>query len=101
MAQITTAGIDLAKTVFALHGVDGFGKVQLRKTVRRDHLLETVAAMPPCLIGMEACSGAHEWARQFQRFGHTVRLMAPKFVAPYRKSGKNDGNDAEAILAKR
>ena len=97
MAQITTAGIDLAKRVFALHGVDGVGKVQLRKTVRRDQLLEAVAALPPCLIGMEACSGAHEWARQFERLGHTVRLMAPKFVAPYRKSGKNDGNDAEAI----
>jgi transposase len=87
----------LAKKVFALHGTDGVGEVLLRKTVRRDQLLDTVAALPPCLIGMEACSGAHEWARQFQRLGHTVRLMAPKFVAPYRKSGKNDGNDAEAI----
>ena len=55
------------------------------------------ANMPPCLIGMEACSGAHEWARRFGGFGHTVKLMAPKFVVPYRKSGKNDGNDAEAI----
>lgn len=97
MAQITTVGIDLAKKVFALHGVDGLGKVPLRRTVRRDQLLETVATLPPCLIGMEACSGAHEWARQFQKFGHTVKLMAPKFVAPYRKSGKNDGNDAEAV----
>ena len=97
MTQITTAGIDLAKKIFALHGTDEVGKVLLRKTVRRDQLLDTVAALPPCLIGMEACSGAHEWARQFQRLGHTVRLMAPKFVAPYRKSGKNDGNDAEAI----
>jgi transposase len=59
--------------------------------------MQTVAALPPCLIGMEACSGAHEWARRFQELGHTVRLMAPVFVAPYRKSGKNDGNDAEAI----
>jgi transposase len=65
--------------------------------VRRDQLLEVVAGLSPCLIGMEACSGAHEWGRRFQEFGHTVRLMAPKFVAPYRKSGKNDGNDAEAI----
>jgi transposase len=56
-----------------------------------------VAHLPPCLIGMEACSGAHEWARRFAQFGHTVKLMAAKFVAPYRKSGKNDGNDAEAI----
>jgi transposase len=65
--------------------------------VRPDQLHRLVAQLPPCLIGMEACSGAHEWARRFQAHGHTVRLMAPKFVAPYRKSGKNDGNDAEAI----
>jgi transposase len=97
MEKITTAGIDLAKRVFALHGVDGAGQVGLRKTVRREQLMQTVAALPPCLIGMEACSGAHEWARRFQELGHTVRLMAPVFVAPYRKSGKNDGNDAEAI----
>ena len=97
MEKITTVGIDLAKNVFSLHGVDGVGRVVLRKTVRRDQLVQTVAAVPPCLIGMEACSGAHEWGRRFQEFGHTVRLMAPKFVAPYRKSGKNDGNDAEAI----
>ena len=97
MEKITTVGIDLAKSVFSLHGVDGAGRVVLRKTVRRDRLVETVAGLSPCLIGMEACSGAHEWGRQFQGFGHTVRLMAPKFVVPYRKSGKNDGNDAEAI----
>jgi transposase len=64
---------------------------------RREELVRIVAALPPCLIGMEACGGAHEWARQFARFGHTVRLMAPKFVRPYRKAGKNDFNDAEAI----
>ncbi|MGA7983759.1 MAG: IS110 family transposase [Burkholderiales bacterium] len=97
MEQITTVGIDLAKNVFSLHGVDGAGRTVLRRTVRRDRLLETVAGLSPCLIGMEACSGAHEWGRRFERHGHTVRLMAPKFVAPYRKSGKNDGNDAEAI----
>ena len=97
MEKITTVGIDLAKSVFSLHGVDSSGRVVLRKTVRRDRLVETVAALSPCLIGMEACSGAHEWGRRFQDFGHTVRLMAPKFVTPYRKSGKNDGNDAEAI----
>jgi len=97
MDKITTVGIDLAKRVFALHGVDGTGRVVLKKTVRREQLVELVAKLPPCLIGMEACSGAHAWARQFEQFGHTVRLMAPVFVAPYRKSGKNDGNDAEAI----
>jgi len=97
MEQITTVGIDLAKSVFSLHGVDASGKMVLRRTVRRDRLVETVASLSPCLIGMEACSGAHEWGRRFQEYGHTVKLMAPKFVAPYRKSDKNDGNDAEAI----
>jgi len=97
MEQITTVGIDLAKNVFSLHGVDGAGRPALRRTVRRERLVETVAALPPCLIGMEACSGAHEWGRRFERYGHTVKLMAPKFVAPYRKSSKNDGNDAEAV----
>jgi transposase len=93
----TTVGIDLPKNVFSLHGVDAAGAVMLRKTVSRARLLEVIAQLPPCQIGLEACSGAHEWARQFQRFGHTVKLLAPKFVIPYRRSGKNDGNDAEAI----
>jgi transposase len=95
--QITTVGIDLAKNVFSLHGVDAAGRTVLRRTVRRDRLGETVASLPPCLIGMEACSGAHEWGRRLQQHGHTVKLMAPKFVAAYRKSDKNDGNDAEAV----
>ena len=73
------------------------GREVSRSTVRRDQLVKVVAGIAPCLIGMEACSGAHEWGRRFQELGHTVRLMAPKFVVPYRKSGKNDGNDAEAI----
>lgn len=97
MEEVTTVGIDLAKNVFSLHGVNAAGKPVLRRTVRRERLVETVASLSPCLIGMEACSGAHEWGRRFERFGHTVKLMAPKFVAPYRKSGKNDGNDAEAV----
>ncbi len=97
MEKVTTVGIDLAKNVFSLHGVDANGKTVFKRTVRRDQLLVTVAALPPCLIGMEACSGAHEWGRRFQTLGHAVRLMAPKFVTPYRKSGKNDGNDAEAV----
>ena len=97
MSDVTTVGIDLAKNVFSVHGVDAAGRVVLRRTVRREQLLPLVAQWPTCLIGMEACSGAHEWARQFQGLGHQVRLMAPKFVTPYRKSGKNDGNDAEAI----
>jgi len=94
-------GIDLAKNVFALHGVDEAGKPALvRPSVARAKLLEVVAALPPCVIGMEACSGAHHWARLFQDLGHTVRLMAPKFVIPYRLSGrrgKNDAADAAAI----
>lgn len=98
---IVTLGIDLAKNVFAVHGVDATGKPALmRPSVARAKLLELVASLPPCLIGMEACSGAHHWARLFAGHGHTVRLMAPKFVVPYRlsgKRGKNDKADAAAI----
>ena len=101
MSAIVTIGIDLAKNVFAVHGVDATGKSALvRPSVPRAKLLELIAALPPCLIGMEACSGAHHWAREFQNFGHTVRIMAPKFVIPYRlsgKRGKNDAADAAAI----
>jgi len=97
MDNVTTVGIDLAKNVFSVHGVDASGTVRVRRTVGRSKLMELVAQLPPCLIGLEACSGAHEWARRFAVFGHTVKLMAPKFVAPYRRGGKNDGNDAEAI----
>jgi transposase len=98
---IVTVGIDLAKNVFAVHGVDGTGRAALvRTSVARGKLLELIASLPPRLIGMEACSGAHYWARQFQAHGHTVKLMVPKFVAPYRlsgKKGKNDAADAAAI----
>ena len=98
---ILYVGIDLAKNVFAIHGVDEHGKaVLVRPSVQRARLHQLVAALPPCTIGMEACSGAHHWARLFAQHGHTVRLMAPKFVAPYRmsgKRGKNDAADAQAI----
>ncbi len=98
---IIAIGVDLAKNVFAVHGVDETGKaVLIKPNVRRDALLELIAKLPPCVIGMEACSGAHHWARQFQKFGHTVRIIAAKFVAPYRLSGrkgKNDAADAQAI----
>jgi transposase len=98
---IVTVGIDLAKNVFAVHGVDATGKpVLLKPSVPRAKLAPLIASLPPCLIGMEACSGAHYWARLFATFGHTVRLMAPKFVAPYRlsgKRGKNDAADASAV----
>lgn len=97
---IATIGIDLAKNIFAVHGVNAAGKPELvRSDVRRTKLLTLIANLPPCLIGMEACSGAHYWAREFEKFGHTVRIMAPKFVAPYRmggKHGKNDAADADA-----
>lgn len=98
---IITVGIDLAKNVFAVHGVNEAGKAELVKPkVLRAALLELIATLPPCLIGMEACSGAHHWARLFQQHGHIVRLIAPKFVTPYRlsgKRGKNDAADAAAI----
>jgi len=97
MKQVTTVGIDLAKNVFTLHGVDAAGNTVLRKTVRREKVMELVAALPPCLIGMEACTGAHEWARRFSAYGHRVGIMMARFVAPYRKSSKNDSNVAEAI----
>jgi transposase len=98
---ILTVGIDLAKNVFALHGVDEAGKPEfVCPSVARAKFAEVVVALPPCTIGMEACSGAHHWARLFMAQGHTVRLMAPKFVTPYRmsgKRGKNDAADAAAI----
>ena len=98
---IVTLGIDLAKNVFAVHGVDATGRAALvRPSVARGKLLELIVSLPPCLIGMEACSGAHHWACLFAAQGHTVRLMAPKFVIPYRlsgKRGKNDAADAAAI----
>jgi len=95
--RITTVGIDLAKNVFQLHGVNEHGKTVLKKQIRRDQMIAFFVNLPPCLIGMEACSGAHYWARKLQSFGHTVKLMAPQFVKPYVKTNKNDAADAEAI----
>lgn len=95
--QITTVGIDLAKNVFQVHGVNERGKAVLRKRLRRDQVAGFFANLPMCLVGMEACGGAHHWARKLQAFGHTVRLMAPQFIKPYVKSNKNDAADAEAI----
>lgn len=98
---ILTVGIDLAKNVFALHGVNEAGMPELlQPRVPRAKLHALVASLPPCTIGIEACSGAHHWARLFQAHGHTVRLIAPKLVTPYRmsgKRGKNDAADAAAI----
>ncbi len=95
--QVTTVGIDLAKNVFQIHGVDECGKTVLRKTLKRSHVAAFFANLPPCLIGMEACASAHHWARQLGVLGHRVRLIAPQFVKPYVKSNKNDAADAEAI----
>ena len=95
--KITTVGIDLAKNVFQVHGVNEHGKAVLKKQLRRDQIAEFFAQLPPCLIGMEACGSAHHWARKLGGFGHDVRLMAPQFVKPYVKTNKNDAADAEAI----
>ena len=95
--KITTVGIDLAKNVFQVHGVDEHGKVVLRKQLKRSQVTAFFANLPVCLIGMEACGSAHHWARELERMGHTVRLMAPQFVKPYVKTNKNDVADAEAI----
>ena len=95
--NIKRVGIDLAKDVFQVHGVDSQEKVILRKQFRRVQLLAYFEKLAPCLIGMEACGSAHYWARELQKLGHTVKLMAPQFVKPYVKSNKNDANDAEAI----
>jgi transposase len=95
--NITTIGIDLAKTVFQVHGVDERGKVVLRKALKRAELVKLFCALPSCLVGMEACGGAHFWARRLIGMGHTVKLMAPQFVKPYVKTNKNDARDAEAI----
>ena len=95
--KITTVGLDLAKSVFQVHGVDVRGKAVLRKQLKRSEMATFFANLPPCLIGMEACSSAHHWARKLVALGHEVRLMAPQFVKPYVKTNKNDRNDAEAI----
>jgi transposase len=95
--KLTTFGIDLAKNVFQIHGTDEHGKVLVKKQLRRDQMATFFVNLPPCLIGMEACSSAHYWARKLQGFGHSVKLMAPQFVKPYVKSNKNDAADAEAI----
>lgn len=93
---MTRFGVDLAKSVFQIHGVDADG-VLIRKRLSRQKLTEFFAKHPPSLIGMEACSGAHYWARRFRDFGHDVRLIAPQFVKPYLFGNKTDGNDAAAI----
>jgi transposase len=95
--KVTRVGLDIAKLVFQVHGVDGHEKASLQKQLARGKVLEFFAKLSPCLIGIEACAGSHYWARELTKLGHTVKLMAAQFVMPYRKRGKNDANDAEAI----
>jgi len=95
--QIARIGLDLAKYVFEIHGVDCHGKTVLRRTLRRHAVTTFFVNLPPCLVGMEASNGAHFWAKAISELGHDVRLISPQFVTPYVKSNKNDRNDAEAI----
>ena len=97
MEQPTTIGIDLARTVFQLHGVDASGGAILKRKLRRGQVLEFFARRDPCLVGMEACAGAHYWARELAALGYEVRIMPPSYVKPYVKRGKTDQADAEAI----
>jgi transposase len=97
MDQHITIGLDLAKSVFQVHGVDAEGRVVVRRQLRRSQLLAFFQRLGPCLVGMEACAGAHHWAREFGAMGHEVRLMPPAYVKPYVKRGKTDAADAEAI----
>ena len=95
--QVVRIGLDLAKYVFAVHGVDARGNIVLRKMLRHDSVSRFLANLPPCTVGIEASNGAHYWARVLIDLGHQVRLVSPHFVTPYVKSNKSDRNDAEAI----
>ncbi len=97
MGEVSTIGLDIAKSVFQVHGVDDAGAVMVRKRIGRSKMLEFFADLPPCLIGIEACPTAHHWGRELQALGHTVKLMPPTYVKAYVKRSKNDANDAAAI----
>jgi transposase len=97
MQAITTLGLDIAKSVFQVHGVDAAGNVIIRRQLKRRYVLAFFQKLPPCLIGIEACASSHHWSRELQALGHTVRLMPPAYVKPYVKRHKNDATDAEAI----
>jgi transposase len=96
-AVISTIGLDIAKSVFQVHGVDAAGQVVIRRRLRRRHVLAFFQKLPRCLVGIEACASSHHWSRELQALGHTVRLMPPAYVKPYVKRQKNDTTDAEAI----
>ena len=97
MGEVITIGLDIAKSVFQVHGVDVDGAVVIRKRVSRAKVLEFFSTFPACLVGIEACPSAHHWSRELQALGHTVRLMPPSYVKAYLKRSKNDANDAAAI----
>src|SRR3989440_112487 len=97
MQAVTTIGLDIAKSVFQIHGVDAAGNVIVRRQLKRRYVLPFFQRLPPCLVGIEACASSHHWSREFKALGHTVRLMPPAYVKPYVKRQKNDTADAEAI----
>src|SRR5690242_7633123 len=97
MEAITTIGLDIAKSVFQVHGIDAAGNVVVRRQLKRRYVLIFFQKLPPCLVGIEACASSHHWSRELQALGHTVRLMPPAYVKPYVKRHKNDATDAEAI----
>ena len=97
MGEVSTIGVDIAKSVFQVHGVDADGTVVIRRRVGRAKVLEFFSKLRPCLVGMEACATAHHWARELKKLGHDARLMSPTYVKAYLKRGKNDAADAAAI----
>jgi transposase len=97
MQAITTIGLDIAKSVFQIHGVDADDQVVIRRQLKRRYVLAFFEKLPPCLVGIEACASSHHWSRELQTLGHTVRLMPPGYVKPYVKRQKDDMADAEAI----
>ena len=97
MQTITTIGLDIAKSVFQVHGVDAVGQVVIRRQLKRRQVQPFFERLPPCLVGIEACASSHHWSRQLQALGHTVRLMPPAHVKPYVKRQKNDMADSEMI----
>ena len=97
MHTVSTIGLDIAKSVFQVHGVDAGGLVVIRRQLKRRYVLAFLEKLPPCLVGIEACASSHHWSRELQTLGHTVRLMPPAYVKPYVKRQKDDMADAEAI----
>ncbi len=97
MQAVTTIGLDIAKSVFQVHGIDATGTVVIRRQLKRRYVLTFFQKLPPCVVGIEACATSHHWSRELKALGHTVRLMPPAYVRPYVKRQKNDAADAEAI----